>query len=104
MTHPNARNARLEIDGAVLTLRPNQTLCWGSSHRTDEGYSWHSTMLTYRKDHPMPLHLTRASGGVDCDGETRSVREFCATVTRRPDWEEEEPEEFFDRFAEESGY
>jgi hypothetical protein len=50
-----------------LTLRPDQTLEFGGSYRTEEGYHWEYDRYTYHSQAKTVTHEF-AEGGRDCDG------------------------------------
>lgn len=118
------RNARLwiwENDGWVkLTLKPGQSLSWGKSERSDEGYSWRANRWTHDGD---GVRNEWGHGGRDCDGTTsangvcfapldakpapdsRTALEFhLGKLIVPPQWLEVEPVRCRDQFAEASGY
>lgn len=50
-----------------LTLKPDQTLSWGSFHRHDEGWSSETNWWHYDPDRKV-IELECFSDGADCDG------------------------------------
>ena len=65
------RNVRFRVwhngQYTKLTLRPDQTLEYGGSHQTDEGYSRQYDRYTYDAGTQFVTHET-GGGGRDCDG------------------------------------
>ncbi len=82
-----AANARFwaYINGSwvKLTLAPHESLTWGESHRTEEGWEsnekrWHWNGHT--------LELEWCNDGSDCDGRlTRSGIELATSCTKNED-------------------
>ena len=76
-------NARFEIlahgEQVTLTLRPGQSLSWGTWARTDEG--WSSEFATWEFDGE---YVTRDCGtdGRDCDGRLSSAHVARCHVSR----------------------
>ncbi len=65
------RNVRFRVwhngQYTKLTLRPDQTLEFGRSERTEEGYSWEYDRYTYDAETETVTHEW-GEGGRDCDG------------------------------------
>ena len=65
------RNVRFRVwhndQYTKLTLRPDQTLEFGRSERTEEGYSWECDRYTYDAETETVTHEA-FEGGRDCDG------------------------------------
>lgn len=70
-----------------ITLRPNQSLSWGKSEPTDEGYSFEHSQWEFDGSEVIE---NWSKGGSDCDGPiSRDGQSFCAFEALRavPMWE-----------------
>lgn len=124
---PAARFWTFENDAWIkITLRPGQSLSWGKSARTDEGFAAEGNTWSHEGDRVL---LQWSRSGRDCDGfvseagelscalsELASVPVFCEVdgepchethagrAILRPEWEKVGPVRCRDSFAEAAGY
>lgn len=124
MNTPNARFwhwSTGHTDGWVkITLKPGQSLSWHESHRTDEGYSFQAYTWTHDGDSVTRKWL---DGGRDCDGPIQRTGTDSCPLNKlaecqpvyepemhddkaicRPDWQEAEPTQINDLYAQLSNY
>jgi len=113
------RNVRFwifpRLTAVKLTIRPGQTLTYQESHRTEEGYSASSETFIYDEEQKLVID-TWATEGRDCDGILRHTGIKCFKIDNAhaghvdedgiayPKWDDYEPTEVYDEYAQAMNY
>lgn len=104
----------LNDDFVQLSLDPGQTIHWGKSHPTDEGYSFTTIELSYDGE---IVELEERRGGRDCDGRIEMTYRYACSLDNlhadpidikletiyRPAWDKELVR-VYDEYAQLSNY